>query len=426
MAAADLLARTPTPSRPQVEDAIGGVLCRCTGYLKIVDAVLDVAGGLPAEGSAEVPAGLRRRRAAARASTAGPRWPAPTVFGADEAPADALWMRVVRSPHARARFTLGDLAAVKARTAGAGGDPDRERRAGRELVRHLSRTPRTSRCWRPAACASAARRCWRWSARGRRSRASRTPTCRSPGRRRRRSSAIDAALAPATPAIHAGVPDNVLTRGNLQCGDVEAGHAGAAATAEGRFETAFVEHAYIEPEAGYAVPVGERPRPHRGHGLHAGALHGPGGDGARAGRRPLARAHPPDRLRRRLRRQARRVGAAAAGGGGVGDEAPGAHRLHAHGVHGLHHQAASGAHLGQVVGRRAGPAHRLRDAGRLQHRRLRLVGADGGQPRAGARHGALQGAERARRARAPSTPTTRRPAPSAASACRRRPSRTRR
>ena len=39
-------------------------------------------------------------------------------FGADEAPADALWMRVVRSPHARARFTLGDLEAVKARTPG--------------------------------------------------------------------------------------------------------------------------------------------------------------------------------------------------------------------------------------------------------------------------------------------------------------------
>ena len=30
-------------------------------------------------------------------------------FGADEAPADALWMRVVRSPHARARFALGEL-----------------------------------------------------------------------------------------------------------------------------------------------------------------------------------------------------------------------------------------------------------------------------------------------------------------------------
>ena len=60
-------------------------------------------------------------------------------FGADEAPADALWMRVVRSPHARARFTLGDLEAVKARTPGLVADPHRQGRAGRELRSASSR-----------------------------------------------------------------------------------------------------------------------------------------------------------------------------------------------------------------------------------------------------------------------------------------------
>ena len=34
------------------------------------------------------------------------------IYGADAAPEDALWMRVVRSPHARARFALGDMAAL--------------------------------------------------------------------------------------------------------------------------------------------------------------------------------------------------------------------------------------------------------------------------------------------------------------------------
>ena len=34
--------------------------------------------------------------------------------------------------------------------------------------------------------------------------------------------------------------------------------AGCAAVAEGVFETAFVEHAYIEPEAGWARRVGDR------------------------------------------------------------------------------------------------------------------------------------------------------------------------
>ena len=40
MAATALLARTPRPSEAEVADALGGVLCRCTGYRKIIAAVL--------------------------------------------------------------------------------------------------------------------------------------------------------------------------------------------------------------------------------------------------------------------------------------------------------------------------------------------------------------------------------------------------
>ena len=69
---------------------------------------------------------------------------------------------------------------------------------------------------------------------------------------------IGAALRAGAPAIHAHLPDNVLTRGNLKSGDVARGHADAAATAEGQFETNFVEHAYIEPEAGYAYGDGRQ------------------------------------------------------------------------------------------------------------------------------------------------------------------------
>src|SRR5207302_407972 len=53
-------------------------------------------------------------------------------------------------------------------------------------------------------------------------------------------------------------PDNVLIRGFLRKGDVVAGFAAAKAVASGSFETPFVEHAYVEPEAGYARRVGER------------------------------------------------------------------------------------------------------------------------------------------------------------------------
>jgi CO/xanthine dehydrogenase Mo-binding subunit len=47
-------------------------------------------------------------------------------------------------------------------------------------------------------------------------------------------------------------------RGRVACGDPEAAEAGAAAVAAGSFETSFVEHAYIEPEAGWARRVGDR------------------------------------------------------------------------------------------------------------------------------------------------------------------------
>ncbi len=48
MAATELLSRRPRPSEKEVLDALGGVLCRCTGYRKIVHAVLDAAPGAPA------------------------------------------------------------------------------------------------------------------------------------------------------------------------------------------------------------------------------------------------------------------------------------------------------------------------------------------------------------------------------------------
>ena len=43
IAAADLLARDPTPDREAVRQGLSGNLCRCTGYVKIVDAVMAAA-----------------------------------------------------------------------------------------------------------------------------------------------------------------------------------------------------------------------------------------------------------------------------------------------------------------------------------------------------------------------------------------------
>jgi putative selenate reductase molybdopterin-binding subunit len=49
LAAKHLLAENPTPSEAQVRDALSGVLCRCTGYLKPVQAVMRAAAVMRGE-----------------------------------------------------------------------------------------------------------------------------------------------------------------------------------------------------------------------------------------------------------------------------------------------------------------------------------------------------------------------------------------
>jgi len=44
MTAQALLSATPEPTRADVKAWMAGSLCRCTGYYKIIDAVLDAAG----------------------------------------------------------------------------------------------------------------------------------------------------------------------------------------------------------------------------------------------------------------------------------------------------------------------------------------------------------------------------------------------
>ena len=51
VSATALLERTAKPSENEVMDAIGGVLCRCTGYRKIITAIQDACSGNVAEPS---------------------------------------------------------------------------------------------------------------------------------------------------------------------------------------------------------------------------------------------------------------------------------------------------------------------------------------------------------------------------------------
>src|ERR1051325_1523632 len=54
LAAKELLDRTPNPSRDEIREALSGNICRCTGYIKIYEAVEIAAARLRGE-EAEIP-----------------------------------------------------------------------------------------------------------------------------------------------------------------------------------------------------------------------------------------------------------------------------------------------------------------------------------------------------------------------------------
>jgi CO/xanthine dehydrogenase Mo-binding subunit/aerobic-type carbon monoxide dehydrogenase small subunit (CoxS/CutS family) len=253
MAATDLLARNPRPSEADAMDALGGVLCRCTGYRKIIDAVLDVGNDRPLEQPATGAAvGARVPRLDGAAKLTGRE-----MFGADEAPADSLWLRAVRSPHAHARFTIGALDRVRAAWPGlvdviTAADVPGHNSFG--IYPHLKDQPGLAeRIVRHRGEAVAALV-------GDRETIERLPDDELPitWEKLPAHGGIDGALAPGAHAVHDARPDNVLISGRLVRGDVAAGFESAAVVSEGDWETSFVEHAYIEPEAGWARRVGDR------------------------------------------------------------------------------------------------------------------------------------------------------------------------
>jgi 2-furoyl-CoA dehydrogenase 2Fe-2S iron sulfur subunit len=50
MSLAELLERNPDPTEAEIREGLSGNLCRCTGYAEIVQAALDAAAALRAEG----------------------------------------------------------------------------------------------------------------------------------------------------------------------------------------------------------------------------------------------------------------------------------------------------------------------------------------------------------------------------------------
>lgn len=249
MAAEGLLRTQSDPDRAAVEEALSGVLCRCTGYAKIVAAVLDAAAEDRPGPDGAVGARIERIDGL-------PKVLGTDAFGADAWPAGTLAVRLVRSPHHHARFVLGDLAAWCAAHPGltvltAADIP------GRNL--HGAIPPLADQ---PVFAEAVARYRGEPVAAlvGPREVVERLDLSAFPVTWESLPAVLDIAPAQAegAPQLHPTRAGNVLVRGFVKKGDADAALAGAAVVVEGSFSTGFVEHAYIEPEAGFARRVGDR------------------------------------------------------------------------------------------------------------------------------------------------------------------------
>ena len=254
VAATALIEKNPSPREDEVMDAIGGVLCRCTGYRKIIAAILDAETATPhrlppAAGAA---VGQRLIRLDGQRKVEGSE-----IFGADETPAGALAVQAIRCPYDRARFQFGDLAAFVQESPGIEAVLTAKDVPGKNcygVIPRFADQPvfaETEARFRGEAVAAVvgdavsvealdiAQFPVTWEE---------LPAVRE----------IDAALASDATLLHANRPDNVLVRGRVVRGDVKKALASADFVVEGEYETGFVEHAYIEPEAGFARRAGDQ------------------------------------------------------------------------------------------------------------------------------------------------------------------------
>ncbi|MEI8718032.1 molybdopterin-dependent oxidoreductase [Mesorhizobium sp. ISC11] len=255
VAATALLEKKASPTEVEVQDALGGILCRCTGYRKIIAAVMDAPlqaasldFRLPRSGHAIGSSPIRLDGV--------PKVTGAEKFGSDSFPADALAVLVIRSPHYHASFAFGDLDGWAKAHPGVAGVFTAADIPGKNcfgVIGPFADQPALAEGFarlRGEAVALVA---------GEREAMLDIDLSDFPIRWTELPHVLQSCEARAGGAklIHENRPANLLTSGFVERGDPEGALAGAAFTVSGVIDTSYVEHAYIEPEAGYAYVDGD-------------------------------------------------------------------------------------------------------------------------------------------------------------------------
>jgi xanthine dehydrogenase molybdenum-binding subunit len=252
-----IIAKTAEPSREEIAKGLGAHLCRCTGYVKIIDAI-ELAAKVLRGGSFPEPDW------SGKVGTSMPKYEAQELTLGDRPYIDDLKVEgmlhgaLVLSEHPRARVKAIDPSAALALDGvhaliGARDVPG-QRYQG--LIYPdwpiFVAVGEETRYTGDVICAVAA------DTRELARRAAKlvkvdyevlTPI-----------TSIEEAMAPGAPLLHPenGHADNQLSTSHTIRGDVESALKSAAAVVSGTYYTQFIEHAFLEPESCLAVPPGAR------------------------------------------------------------------------------------------------------------------------------------------------------------------------
>ncbi len=254
MSAKALLDENPAPTQTEVEEALSGVLCRCTGYRRIVEAVMHANSFTDTQTIPDAGNGVG---ASIRHLDGIPKVDGSLKYGADVVPDDALYVRVIRSNFHHADFEIGDKETFISENEGIEAFLDATDIPGKNcfgVIPPFADQPvfaeRTA-IYRGEAVAAVV-----GSYEVVRSlREEDFPIAWQPK---------DHALLPGDATegklsnLHAEREDNILTKGFVETGSIDAGFANANHIVEVQTSTPFIEHGYIELEAGYCTRVGDR------------------------------------------------------------------------------------------------------------------------------------------------------------------------